>query len=94
MVHLAHLQLGRHLLLDFGRKHALHGVLHLLDGIVDDAVEADVDVHLVGQTTRCRRGTYLEADDEAVAGCGCHVDVALANLAHRLVDDVDLNLLR
>ena len=90
---MAHLDLSRDFLLDFGRKHALHRILHLLDSIVDDAVEADIDVHLLCQLAGWSGRTNLEADDEAVLGSGCHVDIALADLTHSLVDDVDLNLL-
>ena len=44
------------LLLDFGSKHACHGVFHLFDGLVDYRVEADLDTVALGGTAGCELG--------------------------------------
>ena len=48
---------------------------------------------MVCQTSCSSGGTHLEAHNEAVLCCGCHIDITLADLTHGLVDDIDLNLL-
>ena len=88
---LADLKVGHNLLLRLGGEHTLDSVFELVDGVVDDAVEADVDVLGLGHLAGTHGGTHLEADDDGVGRHGQH-DVVLRYLTHGLVDDVDLHL--
>jgi len=61
-----------------------------LIGVVDDRVEADFDLLLLGQLARRGRRAYLEADDDGVRSGG-QQHVRLRDLSHGGVDDVDLH---
>ena len=61
---LQHLEVTADLLPNLGREHALHSRTHLLDGVVDDGVEADLDALLVGQLAGGLGWAHLEADDD------------------------------
>ena len=74
-----------------GSEHAHARGVDVLDGLVDDAVQAHVDLLLLGERLGLRRGPHVEADDDRVARVGEH-DVALGDGAHARVDDVDVDL--
>jgi hypothetical protein len=62
--------------------------LHLIDGVVDDVVVADIDAEGLGQLAGIGIGTDVEADDDRAGGLR-QVDVGLADRADAAVDDVD-----
>ena len=79
----------------FSRKRrleqALHGVAHVVEGVVDDRVEADVDAFALGGGGRLRLRPDVEADDDGVRGRRQH-DVALGDAADRRVQHVEPHL--
>ena len=85
-----HLDRCHDLLLHHGFQHAFDGVLDVVDGVVDDRVEADFDLLFLGQPARRSRRAHLEADDDGVRSGG-QQDVRLRNLTYGGVDDVDLH---
>ena len=92
LIDFAHFHLsGEHL---FGHlvEHALHGRLHILDGIVDHRVGVDFHSLLVGLLAGGGRRPYLEAHDNGIGSIG-QGDIAFGNLSHSLVDDIHLDLL-
>ncbi len=92
MVNLAYLHLSGDLFLYLGREHALHGILHLLYGVVDDTVLTYVHAFLFGQASCLGTGTHLEGYDDGIRSGG-QGDIALADLTHGLVYHVDLYFL-
>ena len=71
---LADLGLAGDDLFELGGEHADHGVLDVLEDLVDDLVGADLDVLGLGQLAGLAVGTHVEADDRGVrrprpAGC-------------------------
>jgi hypothetical protein len=56
--------------------------LHLIDGVVDDVVVADIDAEGLGELARTGIGTGVEADDDRARGLR-QVDVGLADRADR-----------
>src|SRR5580692_11180887 len=83
---LADLGLAVHLLDEGRREEAFHGALHVVDGVVDDRVEADLDLVLLGERARLAGRPDVEADDDGLGGDG-EVDVALCDGADAGVDD-------
>src|SRR5262249_30471674 len=73
---LADLGAPQHLLLEPRREHARHGLLHVVERLVDDVVELDVDMLLLRKLRRLAGRTDMEADDDRAAGLG-QVDVGL-----------------
>ena len=73
-------------LAELRREHTLHSGLDLVDGVVNDAIHAHVDV--VAGRAVARRGvrTDVEADDDGIRGGGEH-NVALVDRADRAVND-------
>ena len=63
---LADLGLARDDLFVLGREHADHGLLDVLEHLVDDLVGPDLDVLGVGQLARLAVGPHVEADDRGV----------------------------
>ena len=88
---LAHLGDAGVLLDDIGRKQADACGVDVLDRLVDDAVQADVHLLLLGLLLRLARRAHVEADDDGVGRRG-ERDVGLGDAAHRRVDDVDAHL--
>ena len=78
------------LFLLLGRQHARQRCLHLIDGVVDDVVVADIDAEALGRLAGTGIGTGVEADDDGFGGLR-QVDVGFGNAADRAVDDVDLD---
>src|SRR5207247_10885614 len=64
---------------------------HVLDRLVDDVVEADLDLLALGELAGARIGAGMEADDDRPRGRG-QQHVGLADLADRVADDADLDL--
>src|SRR5690606_3139984 len=89
---LAHLDGAEDVLLLLGREQPLERVAHLLDRVVDDGVEADVDLLPLGQRADARDRAHLEPDDDGVRGRREH-HVALVDGADAGVDDVHGHLL-
>ena len=79
-------------LFELGGEHALHGRLHLVDGVIDDPVHAHIHVHAGGRLLGVGVGADIEAHDDSAGGGGQH-HVALADGAHGAVDDPDPDLL-
>ncbi len=79
-------------LADLGGKHALESVGDLVYRIVNDAVEADIDIVALGAFLGGLLGTDVEADDNSVGGV-CQHDVGLADGADCAVDNSDLDFL-
>ena len=72
-------------------EQADHGLLDLLGHVVDDRVQADVDVLALGDVGRIAVGADVEADDDGVAGRG-EQHVELVDGADAGMDDADLDL--
>ena len=89
--HLAHLGVAEHNFLELGLEHALHGLLHLLDAVVDDAVHAHIHALLMGRVGGHAVRTHVEAHDDRARGRRQH-DVGLVDRADRAVDDLDAHL--
>src|SRR5688572_1317827 len=89
----AHLGRAGDRLLDLRLEHAGERLLQVVDRLVDDLVEADVDLLLVRQLARLRIRPHVEADDDRVRGRR-QQHVGLGDLAHALADDADLDLAR
>ena len=92
LIGLAHLGVADDDFLELGRQHALHGVLDLVDGVVDHAVHAHI--HL-GAGSGCRGhgiGTDVEAHDDGVGGGGKE-HVVLRNRADTGVNNLDADFL-
>ena len=53
-------------LLELGGKQALHGQLHVLDGLVDDRVQADIHLLALSGLTGGGIRTDVEADDDGI----------------------------
>src|SRR4051795_7646778 len=77
-------------------EQALERGLDLLDGLVDDAVVADLHVGPVGHLLDLVRGPDVEADDRGggVRGRARQVHVALGDRTDAAVDDLELDLVR
>ena len=63
---LADLGLAGDDLLELGSEHADHGVLDVLEHLVDDLVGPDLDVFGVGELASLAVGPHVEADDRGV----------------------------
>src|SRR5690606_11140600 len=81
-----------YLFLDFRGEHALHGVLEVVDGIVDDRVHTDIDLFLVGQGSGIVHRPYVETDDHGIGGTGQQY-IGFGDGPNPLMDDVDLDLI-
>ena len=88
---LAHLGDAGVLFHDIGRQQTHARGVDVLDGLIDDAVQADVHLLLLGLLATLARGTDVEADDDGVGGGG-QGDVGLGDAAHGRVHDVDAHL--
>ncbi len=89
MVYFKHFCCTCDFFLDFGGEHAFHGALHLLDGLVDYRVQADVYTIAFGRTACRLRRAHLETDDDGVR-CRSQCDIAFRYLADSLVEYVYL----
>ena len=78
-------------LFELGGEHADHGLLDVLEQLVDDLVGADLDVLGVGQLAGLAVGADVEADDRGVGGGG-QLDVVLGDAADGPVDEGQLHL--
>src|SRR4030095_1822224 len=92
----AHLALLARALLDLfvlRLEQALERRLDLLDGLVDDAVVADLHAGPVGQLLDLVRGPDVEADDRGgrVGGRARQVHVAFGDRADTAVDHLELD---
>ena len=81
--HLLHLNLTRDDLLFHLVEHTLHGLLHIVDSVVDDRVGIDLDAFALSGTTGIGRRTYLEANDDSLGSRSQH-DIVLRDLTHSL----------
>ncbi len=88
---LADLGLAGDDLLELGGEHADHGLLDVLEHLVDDLVGADLDVFGVGQLAGLAVGAHVEADDRGV-GRGGERDVVLGDAADGAVHERELHL--
>ena len=73
-------------------EQARHRLLDLVGHVVDDRVEADVDLLALGQVGGVAIGPHVEADDDRVRRRG-QQHVRLVDGADARVDDADLDLL-
>ena len=74
-----------------GGEQAFHGLADVVDGVVDDVVEADLDPLALGEARRLAGRAHVEADDDRLRRDG-EVDVALGDGADARVDDGDPHL--
>ena len=74
-----------------GDEHAHARGVDVLDDLVDDAVQAHVDLGALGLGLGLGLGAHVEADDDRVGGVRQH-DVGLVDRADAAVDDVDADL--
>ena len=81
---------GDHLF-ELGREHADHGVLDVLEQLVDDLVGPDLDAFGLGQLTGLAVRADVEADDGGVGGGG-QLDVVLGDAADAAVDERQLHV--
>ena len=100
-----HLGVAQDDLLVLGGEQTLHGQLHVLDGLVDDGVQAHIDLFALGGLTGGGVGADVEADDDGVEGAGqvdvvlgdgagsgvqhAHADFVVGELLHGLLDGLD-----
>ena len=73
-------------------EQAGHRLLHLVDDVVDDRVQADVDLLALGDVGGVAVGPHVEADDDGVRRRR-QQHVRLVDRADAAVDDADLDLL-
>src|SRR5689334_7967998 len=59
-----------------GGEEAGHGLSHVVDGVVDDVVEANLDAFALREPRRLAGRSHAEPDDDGLGGDG-EVDVAL-----------------
>ena len=78
-------------LFDLRSEQTLHGVLDILDGVVDDAVESDVYACFLGLINDDLVRSYVEADDDSV-GYVSEYDIGFVDRTDTAVDDLDLDL--
>ena len=78
-------------LFELGLEQAEHGVLDVLEHLVDDLVGADLDVLLVGHLAGLAIGAHVEADDGGV-GRGGQLDVVLGDAADAAAHEGQLDL--
>src|SRR5262245_204312 len=96
----AHFRDGKHFE-DFGvaeegfaqgrREQTRHGLLHLVNEIVDHGVIPDLNALALGHFPRLRVGAHVEAEHHRARGCG-ERHVGLSNAAHARVIDAGLDL--
>ena len=77
---LTDLGLAEHLLDLGGREEAFHRRVDVVDGVVDDVVEADLDALGLGERGGLAGRAHVEADDDRLRG-DREVDVALGDAA-------------
>ena len=65
-------------LLERGIEQSHHGEVHFVLQLVNDGVEADLDVFLLRQFGGLALGAHVEADDDGVGGGG-QKDVAFGD---------------
>src|SRR5215475_11318041 len=68
--HLQNLGVAKEHLAHGRRQQPGHGLLHVVDQVVDDVVVADLDAGLVGGKFRLRVGTHVEAHHHGMRGAG------------------------
>ena len=66
-------------------------ILHLLDGLVYDGVQAYVNAVALGKAAGGKRRAHLETYDEGI-GCSRQRHVAFGNCAHGLMYHIHLHL--
>ena len=66
MERIADFERGYDFLALFGDKHTFHSSLDFINSLIDNRVDANIDILIVGKLS-CRRGrTYLETNDNSV----------------------------
>src|SRR6202789_1487726 len=75
------------LLLDLGRQHAGEHCLDVIDGLVNDAVVADIDSVILDGGASRRVTAHIEGNDARLGGCGQR-DVGFGQAADAGSDDV------
>ena len=80
------------LFLEYRIQHALHGCLHILNGLIDNLVQTDIHLLTLRNGLGGRVRTDVEANDDCV-GCGCQGNVGLVDGAHAAVDHLYHDLL-
>jgi hypothetical protein len=86
----ANLDGAGNLFFDVGRQKSRHGVSDVVDRVVDNAVQADFCVFLLGEFARRSRRTHLESYDNRTR-CRGQKHVGIGDTTHGLVNDIDLN---
>src|SRR2546421_5084368 len=80
--HLTDLGVARDDLLELGLEHADERLLHVLEHLVDDFVEAQVDALGLGELASAAVGSHVEADDGGIRHrCAVHVGLGDAAAA-------------
>src|SRR5690606_20492330 len=74
-----------------GCQHAGHGRLHLIHGVVDDVVVAQIDAIVLSQLARTCIGPGVEPDDDRL-GRDCQIDVGFADAADGRMHDLHPDL--
>ena len=81
-----------HLLLEYRIQHTLHGCLNILDGLVNDAVQTQVNLLAVCDGLRSSVRTYVKSDDDRI-GSGCQGYIGFVDSTNTTMDHLDYNLL-
>ena len=91
MEDVAHFNVADNDFLHDGAQEAAHGTLHLLNRLVDDAVEVDVDVGVLGDLCGGCGRPYVKADDDGVRDFR-QADIGFGDGPDRSVDHFDTDL--
>ena len=78
------------LFLVFWIQHSLHGIFHLFDNLVDDAMQADFDLICICLLTSNWGRTNVKADDEGI-GCLCQSHIRFVDGTNGCMDDSDFH---
>src|SRR5699024_4647334 len=62
----AHFGVTIQLLAYLRREHTFHGIFHFINGVIDDAEEADIDLFVLGHRPCIERWPYLDANNGTV----------------------------
>src|SRR5690606_39720889 len=91
--HIAHVGNAKDFLALFRRQHTAHGLLHVVDQLIDDRVVTQVDTFALAQALGSGIGTHVEAEQYR-AGGHRQVDVGFVDRADAAGNDIDLHFIR
>src|SRR5690606_33110609 len=91
--HVAHFGNAEDFLAFFRRQQTAHGVLHVVDQLIDDRVVTQVDTFALAQALGSGIGTHVEAQQYR-AGGHRQVDVGFVDRTDTTGNDIDLHFVR